>query len=79
MVFWLHSTILATTLAASVAIGVAAVYDGVADSLAGKGDRLPLAAPPAASFVTVEASENSVSVLRRIPLVAIVMTSGSSG
>jgi hypothetical protein len=69
MSFWLHSTILATTLAASIAVGVAAAYDGVADPLAAKGDRLPLAAPPAASFVTVEASENGVSVLRRIPLV----------
>jgi hypothetical protein len=67
MSFWLHSTILATTLAASVAVGVAAVYDGINDLLAAQSDRLPLAGP-LLSFVTVEGSENSVSVRSSIPL-----------
>jgi hypothetical protein len=67
MSFWLHSTILATTPAASVAVGVAAVYDGINDPLAAKSDR-PLLAGPPLSLVTVEAPKNGFSVGSNIPL-----------
>jgi hypothetical protein len=67
MSFWLHSTILATTLAASVAVGGAALYDGINDPLVVESDRLPLAGSPL-SFVAVEAPKNGVSVRSNIPL-----------
>lgn len=47
MTIWLHSTVLATTLVATVAIGVAGasfyVNSDMTDAIAKKGDRLALA------------------------------------
>ena len=71
MTIWFHSTILATGLAATVAVGIAgaAVYNGIDIPVAPKGDRLPVAAPQiATTYVTVETRSNGVSVLSRLPV-----------
>jgi hypothetical protein len=71
MTIWFHSTILATGLAATVAVGIAgaAVYNNRELPLAPKADRLPIAAPSGANtFVTVETRGNGVSVLSRVPV-----------
>ncbi len=75
MAIWFHSAVLATTLAASAAIGIAgaAVYSDHTD-ISGKSDRLPIAARcdgacaplPADGFITVEARADGVSVLTRV-------------
>ena len=73
MSLWFHSTILATSLAATVAVGLAsaAIYNESSD-VAAKADRLPIATmaepTPDASYVTVETREDGVSVLNRVPL-----------
>ena len=70
MTIWFHSTILATGLAATVAVGIAgaAVYNSIDIPVAPKADRLPLAAPRVATtYVTVETRSNGVSVLSRLP------------
>jgi len=67
---WFHSTILATGLAATVAVGIAgaAVYSSIDIPVAPKADRLPVAAPRIATiYVTVETRSNGVSVLSRVP------------
>jgi len=71
MTIWFHSTILATGLAATVAVGIAgaAVYNGFDVPVAPKADRLPVATPSGAkSYVTLETRGNGVSVLSRVPL-----------
>ena len=75
MTTWLHTAILATSLAATIAIGLAsaAVYEGVPAAAAPKTDRLAVAASAdrfaAAGFVTVETRGKGVSILNRIPVV----------
>ncbi|MBN9021320.1 MAG: hypothetical protein J0H08_04345 [Rhizobiales bacterium] len=71
MTIWLHSTILATSVAATIAVGIAsaAKYDAAA-AVAPKADLLPVAAAVAAptpDFVTIEKRGDGVSVLARIP------------
>lgn len=71
MTIWLHSTILATSVAATIAVGIAsaAKYDA-ALAVAPKGDLLPVTATTADSgndFVTIEKRGDGVSVLARIP------------
>ena len=71
MTIWLHTTILATSVAATIAVGIAsaAKYDATT-AVAPKGDLLPVAATmPSATpdFVTVEKRGDGVSVLARIP------------
>jgi hypothetical protein len=64
---WFHTAILATTLVATVAVGVAGAsfYIG-ADQAAPKADRLPVVADNS-SYVTVETrSADGVSVLHRV-------------
>jgi hypothetical protein len=77
MTIWLHSTILATSIAATIAIGIAsaAKYEAGA-TVAPKGDMLPVAsetmAAPTGGFVTVEERGDGVSVLARIPADSLV-------
>jgi hypothetical protein len=66
MSLWFHSTILATSLAATVAVGLAsaAIYKELPDTAA-KADRLPIAATTDGSYMTIETREDGVSVLER--------------
>ena len=71
MTIWFHSTILATGLAATVAVGIAgaAVYNSLDMPVGAKADRLPLVKLDAGkSFVTVETRGDGVSVLNRLPV-----------
>ena len=72
MTLKLHSTILASTLAATLAVGFAsaAVVADHNQGAAAKGDRLPIAATamPAHDTITVETRYDGVSELARIPL-----------
>ena len=65
----LHLTIVATSLAATVAVALASVtiYDGFYRPLAAKTDRLPLIGDTVPAYVTVETRKEELSVLRRIP------------
>jgi hypothetical protein len=75
MTIWLHTTILATSIAATIAIGIAsaAKYDA-ATTVAPKADMLPVAAGTAAAsgYVTVEERGDGVSVLARVPAATLV-------
>jgi hypothetical protein len=70
MTIWFHSTIIATSLAATIAVGLAsaAKYES-APAVAPKGDLQPIATEttPAPEYVTVEARGDGVSVLTRVP------------
>lgn len=72
MTLKLHSTILATSLAATLAVGLAsaAVVIDRQPAPAAKSDRLPVvaSAAPAADYVTVETRHDGVSNLARIPV-----------
>ena len=65
---WFHSTILATSIAATVAVGFASasMYVGRNDA-APKADRLPVVAD-ADGYVTIETRHDGVSVLKRVQL-----------
>ena len=65
---WFHSLVLATTLVATVAVGVssAAMILGT-DEAAPKGDRLPILAD-ASRYVTVETRADNVSTLHKVQL-----------
>jgi hypothetical protein len=68
----IHSLILATSLVATVAVGIAsaAVFNGLDRGVAPKGDRLPVAeAASDVTYVTVETREPGTSVLNRMPVV----------
>jgi hypothetical protein len=67
MTIWSHSTILVTTIAVSLAVGVAGVaIDRDADeAMATKGDRLGTTAHSAPVYLTVERRQPGVSVLIR--------------
>ena len=68
----IHSLILATSFAATVAVGIAsaAVFDGLGHGVAPKGDRLPVAEVATnVGYVTVETREPGTSVLNRMPVV----------
>ena len=69
MSLWFQSTILATSLAATVAVGLAsaAIYNE-SPVTAAKTDRLPIAETPHSAYLTVETRQNGVSVLNRVPL-----------
>jgi hypothetical protein len=70
---WFHTTILATALAATVAVGLAsaAIYADIPVAAAPKADKLPIYADARATdYVTVETRRDGVSVLSRIPLEA---------
>jgi hypothetical protein len=62
-----HSTILATTLAATVAVGLAgvSVVTHIDNKPAAKADRLPVIAD-ANGYLTIETRDSGVSVLKRV-------------
>ena len=71
MTIWIHTTILATAAAATIAVGIAsaAKYDA-GSVVAPKGDLLPVVSqqvPAAPDFITVESRGDGVSVLARMP------------
>ncbi len=73
MTLKLHSTILATSLAATLAVGFASaaiVADHGDSAVAAKSDRLPVVATaaPAGDYVTVETRHDGVSELARVPV-----------
>lgn len=72
MTTWFHSTIVATSLAACVAVGFASasIYSGP-DQEAPKADRLPIVADADASYRTVETRMDGVSVLTRLPVTEV--------
>jgi len=73
MTSWLHSTIIATSIAACAAVGFASasIYsDGVADTAA-KADRLPMVGDTKIDYRTVETRFDGMSVLTRLPVTAV--------
>jgi hypothetical protein len=66
----IHSAVLATSLVATAAIGLAsaAIYTGVASTPAAKADRLPLVADSSDAYYTIETRKDGVSVLSRVRL-----------
>jgi len=70
MTTWFHSTILATSLAACVAVGIASasIYSKVAEEAAPKADRLPVITDADTAYRTVETRMNGISVLTRMPV-----------
>ncbi len=66
---WFHSAIIAATVVATVAVGVAsaALTLGASHS-APKGDRLPVVAASSGQYVTVEQRSAGVSTLEQIRL-----------
>jgi hypothetical protein len=74
MTIWLHSTVIATCVAATIAVGIASAAKYEA-GVAPKGDLLPLMTSepaPADHFVTVEERGEGVSVLARVPAETLV-------
>lgn len=67
MATWIHTTILATTFAATVAVGLASASMLVEGSVASpKGDRLPVIADNS-GYITIETRlQDGVSVLNRV-------------
>jgi hypothetical protein len=71
MTFWFHSTILATSLAATVAVGLAsaAIYADTAAEVAAKADRLPVAGTTTeTTYLIFETRNDGTSVMTRIPV-----------
>jgi MFS superfamily sulfate permease-like transporter len=66
---WFHSVVLATTLVATVAVGVASASFFIgAQQAAPKGDRLPIVAD-ASRYMTVETRDAAnLSVLHRVQI-----------
>jgi hypothetical protein len=68
MTIWLHTTILATCAAATIAIGIASAAKYEATSaVAPKADMLAVAPAAADDYVTVEERGDGMSVLARFP------------
>ncbi|HET7715017.1 MAG TPA: hypothetical protein VFK86_05270 [Bauldia sp.] len=71
MTIWLHSTILATAAAATIAVGIASAskYEA-SEPVAPKADMLPILAGAASAeaYVTVEQRGDRESVLARVPV-----------
>jgi hypothetical protein len=66
MASWLHTTVLATVIAATAAVGIASATLYInANTPAPKADRLPVVAD-AEGYLTVETREDGVSILNRI-------------
>lgn len=65
---WFHSLVLATTLVATVAVGVASASMLMAsDQAAPKADRLPILAD-SSRYVTVETRGDKVSTLHKVQI-----------
>lgn len=68
MATWFHSAILATVIAATAAVGIAAAsIISTASAPAPKADRLPVVAV-ADGYVTIETRHDGISVLQRVEL-----------
>jgi hypothetical protein len=70
MTTWFHSTIIATSLAACAAVGLASasMYSGVGDGSAMKTDRLEVTSNSAVTgYRTIETRMDGISVLSRVP------------
>jgi hypothetical protein len=67
MTTWFHSTIIATSLAACAAVGLASasIYSDTKTDVSAKTDRLSIIADTA--YHTVETRSDGISVLTRIP------------
>ena len=66
MASWLHTTVLATVIAATAAVGIASATMVInANAPTPKADRLPVVAD-ADAYITVETRHDGVSVLSRI-------------
>ncbi|HVZ12992.1 MAG TPA: hypothetical protein VG894_00890 [Bauldia sp.] len=66
---WFHTAIIAATVVATVAVGVAsAALTLGANASAPKGDRLPVVASTSGQYVTVEQRGDGVSTLEQIRL-----------
>lgn len=66
MASWLHTTVLATVLAATAAVGLASATMVInANEPAPKADRLPVVAD-ADAYLTIETRQDGVSILNRI-------------
>ena len=65
MTSWFHTAILATVIAATAAVGLAAAAIINSDNAAPKADRLPVVAD-AADYVTIETRHDGISVLQRV-------------
>jgi hypothetical protein len=72
MTLWFHSTILATSLAATVAVGLAsaAIYADMPKAAA-KADRLPVAAGTDTTYLIFETRNEGSSVLTRVPVTGL--------
>ncbi len=66
----LHSTILATSLAATIAVGFAgaSIYAGTETEFSAKTDRLAILADTGRTYLTVETRQDGVSVMTRVPV-----------
>ncbi|MEJ0012701.1 MAG: hypothetical protein WDM94_08735 [Bauldia sp.] len=65
---WFHSLVLATTLVATAAVGVASASMFLAsDQAAPKADRLPIVAD-SSRYVTVETRADNVSTLHKVQI-----------
>lgn len=66
----LHSSIIATSLAATIAVGLAgaSIYADTEAEIAEKADRLVTLADADQSYLTVETRQDGVSVMTRVPI-----------
>ena len=66
----IHSAVLATSLVATAAIGLAsaAIYTSADNPAAVKADRLPVVAAASGNYYTIETRTDGVSVLSRVRL-----------
>lgn len=73
MNIWIHTTIAATALAATVAVAVAGVSAYNGSEIGTKSDRLPVATDtvPSLRYVTIEKRGDGLSVLTRVPVTAV--------
>lgn len=71
MTLWFHSLILATSLAATVAVGLASAGIYGEPAVSAKSDRLEIATETQRSYLTVETRKEGVSVLSRVPLTEV--------
>ncbi len=65
MATWLHTTVLATTFAATVAVGLASASMLIEGTASPKADRLPVIADNS-GYLTIETRHDGVSVLNRV-------------
>lgn len=66
----LHTTIIATSLAATIAVGLASasIYAGTETVFSAKSDRLATLADAERNYLTVETRRDGVSVMTRVPI-----------